>query len=342
VLAGEWMPITFLKNDKGIFKNVTSTSGINNQVGWWNTLAPGDFDNDGDIDYIAGNLGLNTNYTASTAEPLVVLAKDLDKNGSLDAMVFCYMKAEDGTMKPFPMATKQDMATQLIAIRKKYPTYKSYGYATMDDLWNASERSGALMLYATYMSTSYIENKGNGNFTISALPLEAQAAPVFGMLAEDADSDGNLDVLMVGNDYGMDPYTGKNDALNGFYLKGNGKGSFQPVALNTSGFYVPGDAKALSKIHGANKEDLFIATQNQDSLKVYAKSGDNKTGKWITLQPEDFFADIIYKNGSKKRVEFYYGNTYLSQSSRKLEIPTNVNKIIVTNYKGIQREIINK
>ena len=125
IVVGEWMPVTFFKNMGNKF--VPVKTGIENHTGWWNSLVAGDFDNDGDIDYIAGNLGLNTNYKASQEEPMTILAKDLDNNGSLDAMVFCYMKAEDGTMKAFPMSTKDDMAGQMISMRKKYPTYKSFG-----------------------------------------------------------------------------------------------------------------------------------------------------------------------------------------------------------------------
>jgi hypothetical protein len=270
------------------------------------------------------------------------LAKDIDGNGSLDAMVFCYMKAEDGKMKPFPMSTKGDLEGQVVSMRKKFPTYKAYGAATMDDIWNAKDKEDALMLQANYMASSYIENKGDGHFEIKPLPLETQAAPVFGMMSEDIDGDGNIDILITGNDFGMDPYTGRNDAFNGLCLKGDGKGNFQPLSIAQSGFFVPGDAKALAKIHDAKNEDLYVATQNQDSVMVYAKLTNNKKNKWINLQPEDFTADIIYKNGNKKHTEFYYGSTYLSQSSRKFKLTEDVNKIIITNFKGAEREVINK
>ena len=126
------MPVTFLKNTGTSFVSINKTSGISQYLGWWNSLTAGDFDNDGDIDYVAGNLGLNSNYKATAAEPMTLYAKDLDNNSSLDAMLFCYMKAEDGSRKPFPMHTKDDLASQLVSIRKKYPTYKSYGLATMN------------------------------------------------------------------------------------------------------------------------------------------------------------------------------------------------------------------
>lgn len=340
VLVGEWMPVTFLKNTGKGFIQVNKTNEINKHAGWFNSLVAGDFDNDGDVDYVAGNLGLNSNYKASILEPMTIIAKDLDENGSLDAMVFCYMKAEDGTMQSFPMSTKDDMAAQLILIRKKYPTYQSYGRAIMDSLWSKKDRENAIVLTATDMQTTYIENLGNGMFKGRSMPIEAQVAPVFGMLSDDVDGDGNLDMLMVGNDYGMEPFSGRHDAFNGLYLKGDGKGNFISTSLKNSGFLVKGDAKALAVIHTAKNEDLLLVTQNQDSLLVYAKSSlPDKNAKWINLRPDDFYADILYKNNKKRRVEFYYGSTYLSQSSRKMLLDKNILKITISNFKGVKREI---
>jgi len=341
VITGEWMPVTFLKNRGSAFVSVNKTSGIDLHTGWWNSLAAGDFDNDGDIDYIAGNLGLNSSYKATPKEPMTILAKDIDQNGSMDAMVFCYIKAEDGTRKPFPMCTREDMISQLISTRKKFPTYKSFGLATMDDFWNKKDRENALMLQANDMATSYIENKSNGHFTIQPLPAEAQAAPVYGMVCEDVDQDGNEDILLAGNDYGMEPYSGRHDAFTGLYLKGDGKGNFNSKPVTESGFFVNGDAKGLATIHTAKNEDLLIATQNQDSLKVFSKKGKNgiETSKWINLNPNDFYADITYSNNNKRRKEFYYGATFLSQSSRKMKIDKNAVKIVITDFKGNKREV---
>ncbi|TKK70211.1 RNA-binding protein [Ilyomonas limi] len=342
VLTGEWMPITFLKNTGSSFADVSTSTGILDHFGWWNSLAAGDFDNDGDIDYIAGNLGLNTNYKATPDEPMTILAKDLDKNGSLDPMVFCYMKAVDGTMKAFPMSTKDDLVAQMVSIRKKYPTFKSYGLATMDDLWAKPDREGAIMMQANDMATSYIENLGNGQFKIKPLPLAAQEAPVYGMISRDIDGDGNLDVLMVGNDYSMDPYSGRHDALMGLCMKGDSKGNFTPMTVAQSGFFVNGDAKGLAVIHTAKKEDIIVATQNADSLVVFKHNDalDDENLRWVTLKPDDAFAEITLKNGGKRKMEFYYGSTYLSQSSRIIPVDKNIATITITNYKGVKREVL--
>lgn len=341
IVTGEWMPVTFLKNTGNGFTNVTNSAGTGQHLGWWNSLTAGDFDNDGDMDYIAGNLGLNSSYQATAQEPMTLYAKDLDNNGSLDAMIFCYMKGENGRRQPFPMHTKDDLASQLISIRKKYPTYKSYSTATMDNLWTAKDKEGAIKKVVNDLQSCYIENKGGGKFEIRPLPLPAQTAPLYGMLGEDLDSDGNLDIIMVGNDYGMEPYSGRHDAFNGLCLKGDGKGGFQPLSTTESGFFVNGDAKALAKIHTAQNEDVWIATQNQDSLLVFNKAiKEPSTERWLILKGDDFSADIIYKDGKKRKVEFYYGSTYLSQSSRRFLLDKNAVQISITNFKGVKRNVL--
>ncbi|MXV52390.1 RNA-binding protein [Pedobacter sp. HMF7647] len=341
IIAGEWMPVSFYKNTGSGFTNVTQQSGIPGHLGWWNSLVSGDFDNDGDIDYVAGNLGLNSDYKATDNQPMTILAKDIDQNGSTDAMVFCYLRAEDESMQPFPMSTRDDAVAQVISFRKQFPSFKSYGKATMNDLWKEENQKDAIKLKANDMQTSYIENKGNGKFVISPLPLQAQAAPIYGMLSLDTDNDGLLDILMVGNDYGMEPVSGRHDAFSGLMLKGDGKGKFSAVPLPKSGFYVNGDGKGLAMVRTAKNENLLLASQNQDKLKVYKSTNTkNSADKTIRLLPDDFYAEVEYKNGLKRRVEFYYGSTYFSQSSRILNVGDNVKKVVIINFKGAQRTVI--
>ena len=337
ILTGEWMPVTFLRNTGASFEKINS--GIEDRIGWWNSLVSGDFDADGDMDYIAGNLGLNSNYVATPEEPMTIIAKDIDENGLIDPMVFCYMTGDDGIRKSFPIASRDDMVSQVISMRKKYPTYKSYGMTAMDDIWNSINKENAIVLQATEMRTSYIENLGNGKFTMEPLPIEAQEAPIYGMLCDDFDGDGNLDALLVGNDYGMDSYSGRHDAFSGLCLQGQGNGEFKALPLAKTGFFVNGDAKGLTKIHSSKNKDLLIATQNQDDLLVFESEQKNIL-KWINLNNNDFSAEINYNDGRKRHVEFYYGSTYLSQSTRKLPVEKNVVKIIITNFKGQKREAL--
>lgn len=341
VLTGEWMPVTFLKNTGTAFVSINKSSGISNHVGWWNSLVAGDFDNDGDMDYVAGNLGLNSVYQASFKEPMTLLAKDIDNNNSVDAMLFCYLTGPDGVRRPYPMHTRDDLSSQLVSIRKKYPTYKSYGYASIKELWTEKDKVNAISKTANDLQSSYIKNKGNGQFEIMSLPLKAQAAPLFGMLSEDINGDGNLDLLLVGNDFGMEPGSGRHDALNGLTLLGDGTGVFKELPLPESGFFVKGDGKGLAKIYTAKGEDIYVATQNADSIVVMKNTtrvADHSA--WIALKADDYCADILYKDGKTRRLEFYHGSGFLSQSSRRLLIEKNAAKITVTNYKGQKRELL--
>ncbi|RDC61785.1 VCBS repeat-containing protein [Adhaeribacter pallidiroseus] len=341
VIAGEWMPITFLKNNKGQLQNITATTGVQNKTGWWNSLTAGDFDNDGDIDYAAGNLGLNSNYCAKPDQPLQVIAKDFDKNGSLDAVLSCYLKSEDGQMRPYPMHTRDDLNAQMPRTRSIFARYSNYAMATIDEVIPVKEREGALILQANHMASSYLENLGQGKFKMHLLPQVAQFAPVYGMVADDVNQDGNLDLLVVGNDYSTEVFTGNYDALIGLYLQGNGKGKFTPVPVSRSGFFVNGDAKGLAQLYTKDGQKLTLVTQNQDSLKVWQTTPLSKqpVNKVITLQPMDASAEITYQNGKKQHLEFYYGHTYLSQSSRKLAWQPGMASIIIKDFSGRSRQL---
>jgi hypothetical protein len=344
VLAGEWLPVSFLKNTGKSFKNVTAATGIGGQTGWWNSLVAGDFDQDGDTDYLAGNLGLNTNYTASKDKPLRVYAKDFDNNGSIDPVLACYMKAEDGTYKPFPMHTRDDLNAQMPRTRSVFARYVQYSVAPIDEVLKPKDLEKALILEAVQMGSSYIQNLGGGKFKLTVLPLQAQTAPIYGMQTSDVNRDGKLDVLLVGNDYGTEVFTGRYDAFTGLYLQGNGKGGFTPRTIQQSGFLVEGDAKGLATLYGRHGEKLIIATQNQDSLKVFkfkssASPDAGGTTQLIALQPADAWASVTYTNGRKEKIEFHYGSTYLSQSARRFERLPTMKLVVIYDFKGRSRTL---
>lgn len=340
ILAGEWMPLTFFKFSDGKFTNVTASTGLADHVGWWNSLASGDFDQDGDIDYVAGNLGLNTNFTGTTDHPMTVYAKDFDGNGSIDPIITTYLKASDGTLKEFPMHAKDDLTFLIPRMKKKFPQYAGYSEATIHQVLTPEEISSAKVMRATHLASSYIENQGDGTFKISPLPLKAQFAPLFGMLVEDIDQDGFLDVVAVGNSYSTEVSTGRYDALTGLYLKGDGKGAFELRGVDT-GFFVDGDAKGIAKIN-ANGKQLWLVTQNNDSLRVFETLDQHpRVEKAIVFkaEPMDAFAEIIMSDGRSFKHEFLYGAGYLSQSTRVLRVSGAVESLFVTDFAGTKRKV---
>ena len=332
ILAGEWMPLTFFKNNNGKFINVTSSTGLEKYTGWWNSIAGSDFDKDGDIDYVAGNLGLNTHYKVSQDQPMQIIAKDFDRNGTLDPVCSYYVQG-----KSYPIYQRNVLLSQIPSLQNKFKTYEDYGKASMDDIFPQNSRTGAYLRDSRFFETALIENLGNGAFNIHSLPIEAQTAPVFGILTDDYDNDGNSDILLVGNSYSSSIADGQYDAFFGLCLSGNGKGDFTPVPGRESGFFADGDAKALAELSLNNGNSLILVARNSDSLKVIGSTV--KPAGIIRLKKDEVSAELTYENGEKEYREFYFGSGYLSQSSRICKIPAGVTSVMIFSYKGEFRTI---
>ena len=339
ILAGEWMPITFLRNENGVFKNVTSETGIGNQFGWWNTIAAGDFNNDGKMDYVVGNLGRNSFYQASDKYPVKMIAKDFDDNGTYDALMSVYLPTsqQDTAIREFPAESRDDILKQIVGLRKKFPTYKSFANAPMDSLLTSDQGKDALQLHANYFSSVLLLNDGKGKFTMKPLPAQAQFSAVNGITVDDYDGDGNLDLVINGNDYGTEPLLGRYDALNGLFLKGDGNGNFSPQSILQSGIYIPENGKALVKLRSGNGKYLLAASQNRGSLKIFELKRNDKL---IPLETSDESAVITYKDGKKQARWIGYGSSFLSQSGRFLTLSGNVKEVNIKNSKGVIRNIV--
>ena len=338
ILAGEWMPLTVLKNVNGRYKNVTPTTGISDKTGWWNSISAGDFDNDGDIDYIIGNLGLNSFYRADKDHPVAVYASDFDNNGSYDAFPALYLPASqrDTSKRLFPAFGRDDAVKQMISMRSKFQNYKSYAISAIDQLFTKEQLKNALILKANYLSSAYCRNDGNGKFTLIPLPMQAQISALNGMIADDFDGDGNLDILINGNDWGTDVTVGRYDALNGLLLKGDGKGNFTALSVLESGIYIPGNGKGLVKLRSSKNRYLIAAGENRGELKIFELK---RTTGFIFPQPDDISAEFERKDGVRRRQELYYGGSFLSQSDRFLQADQVWKSVTLINNKGQGRTI---
>ncbi|HKJ31123.1 MAG TPA: FG-GAP-like repeat-containing protein, partial [Balneolales bacterium] len=336
IVSGEWMPVTFLENEHGKFVNITKKTGIGDKIGWWNSIVGGDFNDDGRTDYIVGNLGLNSLYKASDKYPVSIYANDFAHNGLYEAIITQYYPDSNGKKKEYPVERKDVLAHQLLQISHKFTTDHSFGKATIHDILNKNDLKNALTYHANMFQTCLIENEGHGKFSIKPLPIEAQFAPVFGMITGDFNNDGHLDVVLNGNESGIEPQIGDYDAFNGLLLLGNGHGKFTSEPMDKSGIYIPGDGKALVKLIGAKGNILMTASQNQGPLKMYRL---NEKHCYIHLKREDAYAIIHYKNGSIRKEEFYYGSSFLSDSGRFMSITAGMKSVTIVNYKGKKRKI---
>lgn len=332
IIVGEFMSIRFFQNYSGELKEVSENTGLKNTHGWWNSITSGDFDNDGDTDYILGNLGLNSRYKASAKEPLCIYANDYDKNGQIDPVMCYYVDGEN-----YIAHSRNDLIDQINAMRVRFRTYSDYANATFEESFTKEEIANAHVVKSETFENSYLENLGNGKFKLSALSRPAQIAPMYGMTTGDYDQDGNLDALVVGNFFSGEVFSGRYDASIGWFLKGDGKGNFNTVDVNESGFFVRGDAKSQVNLFVKNQE-LFVSSINNGNLKQHAISSNGQ--QIYSPKKDDIAALILLENASIQKQEFHYGSGYLSQGSRKLLIPKNATSVRIINANGNETEIL--
>jgi len=261
------MPLRFFGNDGKELKEITANTGLQNTEGLWRSLIAADIDGDGDVDFVAGNLGLNCVYHTSTGYPMKLYAEDLDHNGSIDPVMFYYIKDKDGERKLSPSINLDQLTGQVPSVKKKYLLSKDFASATADDIFPAGKNLNILTCSET--RTSWIENAGQGKFIMHALPIEAQFAPVNSILCEDLDGDGIRDMLLAGNEYQTEVMTGRYDASYGFFLKGLGNKQFKVISPTESGFRVDGDIKDMKVIRNSAHEKLVLVGVNNDYLKVF-------------------------------------------------------------------------
>ena len=326
LVAGEFMPLRFYHNMGGKFEATTGVTGLEHTSGWWNSLVGGDFDKDGDTDYIAGNLGLNTSYEASPSEPLCIYASDYDKNGRIDPVMCYYI---DGVN--YVAHARDDLIRQINAMRARFRTYEAYASATFDRSFLPEELSAAYIVRSEHFASSYIENLGDGKFKLIPLPVEAQVSPVFGMSADDFNSDGHLDVLLAGNAYATEVFAGRHDASIGLYLRGDGKGNFEPVKVSESGFFADGDAKGMARLTMGDGSQVILVANNSQKLGAYHYQGK---GRYYRPGNSAAYAELSFGNGKTCKHEFYHGSTYLSGSSRSMQLPKGVVSVTVYDFEG--------
>ncbi len=263
VIGGEWMPVTVFENLNGTFTNATKKAGLEQTSGWWQKIVSADFDGDGDIDIVAGNLGLNSKYKASQEAPLEVFAGDLDENGVHD-IVLAYWQHN----KLYPVRDRMTMIRQFPFIEINFPTFESFAAAQISEIFPKEMLDRSIHLKATCLSSSYLENLGNGKFQIHWLPNEAQVSPINTILPYDVDFDGSLDIIIAGNIYQMETETVRNDAGYGMFLKGNNKGNFIAVPYSESQLSVGGDVKGGVLVKRPDKSPICFVVKNIDNIQA--------------------------------------------------------------------------
>ncbi|MEZ4810703.1 MAG: FG-GAP-like repeat-containing protein [Allomuricauda sp.] len=264
VLVGEWMPITIFENHKDRFTKKSNDPVLNNSTGWWFSITEADIDQDGKADYIVGNLGENYKYKATNDAPFRLYSKDFDNNGSLD-IVLSYV--ENDTL--YPLRGKSCSTQQIPSLKEKFKDYRSFGLASLKDVYDEDSLKNSDLYEAKTFSSGLLMNTDAG-FQLQALPKMAQISPLFGSVYEDFDNDGVNDIVIAGNLYNSEIETPRGDAGQGLFLKGNGKGGFDPISGFDSGLFISGDVKKLKPINlGPQGKRGLISGVNNGNVGLF-------------------------------------------------------------------------
>ncbi|MEO9806531.1 MAG: VCBS repeat-containing protein [Reichenbachiella sp.] len=262
-IVGEWMAPTFFLNENGRFKK--QSSNMIEDRGWWFSLSAVNLNNDGIQDLIAGNLGQNNKFHPSTAEPLNLFYNDFDDNGTMDIVL-----SHQSQGKEVPVRGKQCSSEQMPFINDKFPTFRSFAEADLNEIYGIEELNQSVQLSASTFESAALVNQGNLDFRKITLPKVAQFSALRKVLNLDIDKDGNQDLLAVGNLYDSEVETPRYDASYGAVLKGNGDGSFENIAVTQSGFDVRGDVRDMVLINWKdNKSRLLLVSANNGLLQAF-------------------------------------------------------------------------
>jgi hypothetical protein len=257
IIAGEFMPIRVFINEKGKnFREDTRSWFDTGGGGLWNKLAVADFNGDGNLDIIAANFGTNSQFRCSATEPLELIYKDFDNNGTIDPILTYYLQG-----KSYPFAGRDEMVNQIGVLRKKFPDYASYSTATLTDIFSPGDLKGAVVLSATELRTVFFKNTGS-RFEKHLLPQEAQFAPVYAIEVFDYNRDGNPDFLLAGNQSANCVKIGVIDANYGQLFEGDGRGNFKYIPQLKSGLSLTGDVKSLKFLTIRGRRYLLAGINN--------------------------------------------------------------------------------
>jgi hypothetical protein len=326
LVAQEWGPITLLKNVRGRLVDQTHQSGVAKLLGWWNGIAGRDLDNDGDIDYVVTNFGLNSKYRASADSPALLFYGDFDGSGKRHIVEATTVNSEH-----YPLRSKQASEMAMPILEAKFPNFAEFASATLAEVYDRESLAGAMRLEANTLESGLLVNDGAGHFEFVALPGLAQAAPGYGVQLSDFNADGRCDVLLAQNFFGPQRETGRMDGGLGLLLLGEEDAKFQPVWPYESGIVIPDDAKSLlvADINDDCWPDFAVGINNGD-VQIYEnlKAGP---GRPLVVRlsncpgnPDAAGArvELRTKQGKSQAAEVSAGGSYLTQSGGDLYFGT--------------------
>lgn len=264
ITSGEWSPIQIWDFENATWAISKTANQLEKTNGWWNTIRIEDIDNDGDLDVLAGNLGLNLKFKASQEQAFKLYVDDFDKNGSNDVYLGYY--ARDG--KCYPVRGRQCSSEQMPFVKEEFKTYNDFGSATIDDVLKDKVDGNTVKAEVYNFKSAIFENDGTGKFTFVALDNKAQMAPINGFAILDVNKDGKKDFIAAGNYYNREVETTRSDAGTGVVAISKGGNQFEYMPVKNSGLNCYKDVRAIHELKSGN-ETIVAVFNNNDKAEFY-------------------------------------------------------------------------
>ena len=326
MIACDWGPVRCFRNRSGELEEVTHSAGLSQRTGWFNSINAGDIDNDGDTDFIVGNIGLNTKYKASPEKPELLYYGDFE---GLGRKRIVEAKFENDVCLPRRGLSCSSHAMPMV--RDKKPTFHEFAISSLDAIYTEEKLEEAERFEANSLESCILINDSDQNsirFSYQPLPRMAQASPIFGSQLCDLDGDGNLDLYVVQNFYGPQRETGFFDGGISLLMTGNGKGNFRPVDADSSGLIVTRAATSVvvTDLNNDGRPDLVVG-KNDSNPMTFVNTTEAERFHQVDLSDvaagrAPIGAKIIahYSDGTKQLHEVRAGEGYLSQNGSRLFI----------------------
>ena len=270
MLVGEWSSIRLFQYNGNTFEEASTNLGLEDSAGWWYSIVESDIDNDGDPDYIVGNLGLNNKFHPNPEKPFHVYSNDFDDNGTNDIVLS--KKYKDNYV---PVRGKECSTEQMPFLQEKFPTYLGFASASIEEIYSKEKLEEALHYKVESFESIILVNEGN-TFTRKPLPVECQYAPINSIVPRDFNKDGNVDFIIGGNNHNTEVETPSYDAGKGLYLLGLGNGDFEVVPLLESGVVLPFNLKDMVCFDFNFKGrvvPIIVAANNNGPMQILGYKG---------------------------------------------------------------------